>query len=253
MRLLARTAANTLCALTVLGLAACGTDTSPTKTTGPSKSVGPFADMSGPEVANKALKTTKKAKSMKIAVDMKTTDGPVSAHIAMSTSGNCTGTVSIGPAGTMEILRTGDTIYTKFDEAMLREQSKGEPAADVDAAVDLLVGHWMKSKASDPDTKDMLGFCDLGSLLKDFETNDNAARKDGETTVDGQRALRLTEKDSEGTYTMLVATEGDPYMLKVDSKGGKEPMTMTLSDFNKPVVVKEPAAKDIVDPDKPAG
>ncbi|MFT9821214.1 hypothetical protein, partial [Lysinibacillus sp. NPDC056185] len=195
MRLLARTAANTLCALTVLGLAACGTGTSS------SKAAGPFADMSGPEVANKAFKTTKKATSMKIAVDMKTADGPISAHFAMSTSGNCTGTMSAGPAGTMEIIKTGDTVYTKFDEAMLREQSKGEPAADVDAAVDLLAGHWMKSKASDPDTKDMLEFCDLGTLLKEFESNDNAAGKDGETTVDGRRALRLTEKDSEGTYT----------------------------------------------------
>ncbi|MFJ9681141.1 hypothetical protein ACIRP2_24270 [Streptomyces sp. NPDC101194] len=247
MRLLARTTVNTLCALTLLGLAACGTDASPAEAT------GPFADMSGPEVANKALKTTKKAKSMKIAVDMKTADGPISAHFAMSTSGACTGTMSMGPAGSMEIRKTGDTLYTKFDEAMLREQSKGEPAADVDAAVDLLAGHWMKSKASDADNKDMLEFCDLGALLKDFETNDNAARKSGETTIDGRRALRLTEKDSEGTYTMLVATEGAPYVLKVDSKGGKEPMTMRLSDFDEPVVVKEPAAKDIVDPDKMAG
>ncbi|MFF8913811.1 hypothetical protein ACF08M_10900 [Streptomyces sp. NPDC015032] len=247
MRLLARTTVNTLCALTLLGLAACGTDASPAEAT------GPFADMSGPEVANKALKTTKKAKSMKIAVDMKTTDGPVSAHFAMSTSGACTGRMSMGSAGSMEIRRTGDTLYTKLDAAMLREQSKGEPAADVDAAVDLLAGHWMKSKASDADNKDMLEFCDLDTLLKDFETNDNAARKSGETTIDGQRALRLTEKDSEGTYTMLVATEGAPYVLKVDAKGGKEPMTMRLSEFDEPVVVKEPAAKDIVDLDEMAG
>lgn len=246
MRLLARTAVNTLCALTLLSLAACGTDDSP------SKAAGPFADLSGPEVVNKAIKATKKAKSMNITVETKTEDGPVTAHLTAALPGDCAGTMSIGPAGTMEIRKTGGTVYTKFDEALLREQSKGEPAADVDAAVKMLAGRWMKSKASDPDSKDMLELCDLATMFKDFEANDNAAEKSGETTVDGRRALRLVEKDDEGTYTMAVATEGEPYILGVDIKG-KDPVKMTLSDFDKPVEVKAPDAKDIVDPEKLAG
>ncbi|MEV6163072.1 hypothetical protein AB0L71_14295 [Streptomyces sp. NPDC052052] len=246
MRLLARTAVNTFCALTVLGLAACGTDTSPSSP----KATGPFAGLSGSEVANKAIKATKKVKSLKIAVDMTSDGDRISARLSTNTSGDCTGTMAIGPAGSMEIRRTGDTVYTKFDEAMLREQSKGEPAADIDAAVDALAGRWMKSKASDPDNKDMLELCDLNALLEEFEANDNAAKKSGESTVDGRPALRLTEKDSEGTYTILVATEGEPYILKVDAKGTEDPMTMTLSEFDKPVVVKKPAAKDIIDPDE---
>ncbi|MFF9349566.1 hypothetical protein [Streptomyces sp. NPDC014734] len=247
MRLLARTTVNAVCALSLLGLAACGTGTSSS-----SKPAGPFAGMSGPEIANKAVETTKKAKSMTVVVDTTTDEGKVSAHLSTAASGDCAGTMAIGPAGTMEIRKVGATVYTKFDEALLREQSKGEPAEDVDAAVEMLAGHWMKSKASDPDSKDMLELCDLGTLLKDFEANDNAAEKGGETTADGRPALRLTEKDGKDTYTMLVATGGEPYILQVDAKG-KEPMTMKLSDFDKPVVVEAPAVKDIVDPDKPNG
>ncbi|MFB7918636.1 hypothetical protein [Streptomyces sp. NPDC056061] len=253
MRLLARTTVNTLCAVTLLGLAACGTGTSSApKADSSAKDAGPFAGMSGPEIANKAITTTKKAKSMTVAVDTTTDEGKVSAHLATSTSGNCAGTMSIGPAGTMGIRKVGDTVYTQFDEALLREQSKGEPAEDVDAAVEMLAGHWMKSAASDPDSKDMLELCDLGTLLKGFEANDNAAQRGGETTVDGKRALRLTEKDGEDTYTMLVATEGEPYILQLDAKG-KDPMTMKLSEFDKPLVVEAPAVKDIVDPEKPNG
>lgn len=253
MHLLARTATSTLCALTVLSLAACGTDIpSPKESSAKGSSAKgsePFADLSGPEVANKAVTATKKVKSLKIAVDTTADGGRISAHLSGNTAGDCTGTMAIGPTGTMEIRKTGDTVYTQFDEAMLREQSKGEPAEDIQAAVDMLAGHWLQSKASDPDNKEMLELCDLKSLLQDFETNDNAAKKSGSTTVDGRPALRLTEKDSEGTYTILVATEGEPYILKVDSTDGGDPMTMTLSEFDKPVVVQRPAAKDILDPE----
>ena len=243
MRLLARTTVNTLGALALLSLAACGS----------SKADGPFADMSGPDVVNKAITTTKKAKSMNIAVETKSDEGKVSAHLTAALSGDCMGTMSIGPSGSMEIRKTGNTVYTKFDEELLREQSKGQPSADVDAAVKMLAGRWMKSTASDPDSKDMLELCNLATMFKDFEANDNAAKKAGETTVDGKPALRLTEKDSEGTYTMMVATEGKPYILQVDVKNDKEPTKMTLSDFDKPVVVKAPPAKDIIDPSKLAG
>ncbi|MFF9401147.1 MULTISPECIES: hypothetical protein [unclassified Streptomyces] len=255
MRLLARTTVNTLCALTLLGLAACGTGTSSSKDSGtsPSKTPAPFADMSGPEVVNKAIETTKKAKSMRLAIDTKSDEGPVSAHLTAALPGDCSGTMSIGPAGTIEIRKIGGTVYTKFDEAMLREQSKGEPAADVDAAVNMLAGRWMKSKASDPDSKDMLELCDLATMFKEFEANDDVAEKAGETTVDGKRALRLVEKDGEDTYTMLVAAEGEPYILQVDVRSSEEPTKMTLSDFDEPVEVKAPAPKDIVDPNNPTG
>ncbi|CAM5378261.1 hypothetical protein SBADM41S_08113 [Streptomyces badius] len=182
-------------------------------------------------------------------LDMTTADGRIKAAFASSLGGDCTGTMTMGGEGRMDVVKTGETVYTKFDEALLREQSKGEPKADVDAAVELLAGRWMESKASDPDTKDSIEFCDLKGLLKDFEGNDNVARKKGPTTVAGTPALRLTEKEGKETYTVDVAAEGAPYILRITSRGGEEPMTMNLSDFDVPVVAKKPAAKDIVDLD----
>ncbi|MFE6912424.1 hypothetical protein [Streptomyces rubiginosohelvolus] len=239
MRLVTRISVNTLCALALAGLAACGTD-SP-------KETGPFAGQSGPEVVNKALDKTNGVKSLRIGLDMTTPDGRIKADFASSLGGDCTGTMSMGGEGRMEIVKTGDTVYTKFDEALLREQAKGEPKEDVDAAVELLAGRWTESKASDPDTKDSIEFCDLKGLLKEFEASDNAAQKKGPTKVAGTPALRLTEKEGKETYTIDVAAEGAPYILRVTSRGGEEPMTMNLSDFDVPVVAEKPAAKDIVD------
>lgn len=237
MRLVTRITVNALCGTALLALVACAADADS----------GPFGDLSGPEVANKALTATKKAKSLRLSLDMETEDGRIKADFSSSTSGDCTGTMSMSPKGTMDIIKTGDTVYTRFDEALLRQESKGEPAEQVDATVKLLAGRWMESKASDPDTKDMIEFCDLKGLLKSVEANDTEARKAGETEVGGKPALRLTEKDGKETHTFLVATEGDPYVLRITSKGDKEPMTLDLSDFNRPVVAQKPAAKDIVD------
>ncbi|MFF8966340.1 hypothetical protein ACF1BK_26730 [Streptomyces globisporus] len=239
MRLVTRISVNTLCALALAGLAACGAD-SP-------KETGPFAGQSGPEVVNKALDRTNGVKSLRIGLDMTTADGRIKADFASSLGGDCTGTMSMGGEGRMDIVKTGDTVYTKFDEALLREQAEGEPKEDVDAAVELLAGRWTESKASDPDTKDSIEFCDLKGLLKEFEASDNAAEKKGPTKVAGTPALRLTEKEGKETYTIDVAAEGAPYILRVTSRGGEEPMTMNLSDFDVPVVAEKPAAKDIVD------
>ncbi|MER7697083.1 hypothetical protein [Streptomyces sp. NPDC096095] len=239
MRLITRISVNTLCAMSLLGLAACGGN-SPEET-------GPFAGVSGPEVVNKALTRTNGVKSLRIGLDMTTSDGRVEADFATSLGGDCTGTMTMGGTGTMEVRKTGGTVYTKLDEALLREQSEGEPKADVDAAVELIAGRWMESKASDPDTADSIEFCDLKVLLKEFEAMDNAARKEGPTTVAGKPALRLTEKDGKETFTIDVSAEDEPYILRLTARGGEEPMTMDLSDFDVPVVVEKPAAKDIVD------
>ncbi|WP_327268556.1 hypothetical protein OG233_11990 [Streptomyces sp. NBC_01218] len=257
MRRVARTAAAAVCTLSVLTLAACGSEGGDTATDakkdGPKSSAAPakdepFADMSGPEVVNAALKNIRKATSLHLAVDMKTTDAPMKADFSTSIgSGKCTGTMDMGTGGSMSIIKIGETVYMKLDEAMLRAQSEGESEADTQAAVDMVADHWMAEKASDPDTKDVIEFCELESLLKEFEDGDTEAKKAGQTTLDGTPALRLTEKDGKETYTILVSTEGDPQLLQVSSTGGDEPMTMTISDIDKPVVAEKPAAEDMVD------
>ncbi|MFI2348312.1 hypothetical protein ACH492_14940 [Streptomyces sp. NPDC019443] len=214
------------------------------------KAAEPFAGLSGPEIANRAARATKAATSLTLDITMKSADGPTKGFMAISTKGDCKGTLSVGSDGTVELIKTGNTAYMRFDEAFLREQSKGEPAAEADAVIKTLKGRWMRTDVSDPEAKDSLELCDLDSVLSELEANDNAARRAGETTVNGQKALKLTESDGEATYTLYVATEGEPYLLKVEQVGGEEPGTMTFSAYNKPVAAKKPAAKDILDLDK---
>ncbi|QGV80227.1 hypothetical protein [Streptomyces ficellus] len=235
-----------LCTSAALGLSACG----PTGTAGAkAEEKGPFPGLSGQQIANKAIKATKSATSLTLDADLTTEDGRTKTFLALDTKGQCAGTVTLGATGTMEILRTGGLAYLRFDEAFLRDQNEGSSPEETEAVLTMLKGRWVKTDIDDPEAKDSLGMCELNTLLSEFETGRNAAERGEETTVNGKKALTLTEKDGATTYKIYVATEGEPYLLKVDVKGGDEPGTMSFLDYGKPVPAKKPAEKDIVDLD----
>ncbi|MGW2018234.1 hypothetical protein [Streptomyces sp. NPDC001927] len=234
-----------LCAAVALGATACG------PLSGDAKASGPFGDLTGPQIANKAIAATKKADSLTLDLAAKTTDGPMKAYLSLDTTGKCVGTLTVGATGTAELVKADDKdVYLRFDEAFLRAQAEGEPAEVQEAVLKELKGRWVKTPVTDPDAKDNLELCDLKALLGDFEEGINFAVKGKETTVGGKKALTLTEKRGGETTTVYVATEGEPLILKVVAAGGEEPGTMTFTDYGKPVVAKVPAAKDVIDEKK---
>ena len=233
-------------AAATLGLAACGTLAgSDSGSTPPKKKT--IADLTGPQIANKALAATKSATSLTMALDGKVDGGDMTFRMSLDKKGDCTGRFETSD-GDIQLLKVGDTAYLKFDDAYWKSQGK-----DGEAAKSLIAGRWMKTKATGSDAKDLTAACDLSEALSDFEGDDNVAKKGALTTVDGTPAITLTESDGTERYTMYVATKGKPYILKLVTKGGKEPGTVTLSGFNKPVGAKAPAAKDAVDLDKLGG
>ncbi|MFG3508166.1 hypothetical protein ACGF5F_22000 [Streptomyces sp. NPDC047821] len=247
LRTLKRPVLAALCAVTALGLTACGPSGSGS---GEAKKAEPFAGLSGGQIANKAIKATKTADSLTLDANLKTTEGPMKAFMALDTKGQCAGTITMGPTGTMEVIKAGKEAYIRFDEAFLREQNEGGSPEETEAALKMLKGRWLKTDANDPEAKEGLEMCDLGAMLGEFETGASSAERGEETTVNGKKALTLTEKDGDTTYKIYVATEGEPYLLKIDQKGGEDPGTLSFTDYNKPVPAKKPAAKDILDLDK---
>ncbi|MFE0643659.1 hypothetical protein ACFW2Y_18900 [Streptomyces sp. NPDC058877] len=239
-----RTAASAvLCAAFALGTAACGPAPADAKPT------GPFGELSGSQIVDKAFAATKSAKSLTVNVDLKSAEEPTKGYLSLDTQGRCTGTLTLDTNNTAELVKAAgdENVYLRFDEAFLREQVKDETPEVQEATLKELRGRWMKSPASDPDNKDMLALCDLKDLLSAFEPGASGITKGAETTVDGQKALALTEAGDGGeTSTVYVATEGTPYVLKIETKGGDEPGTIAFSQYGKPVEAKVPAAKDVV-------
>ncbi|ATL28321.1 hypothetical protein [Streptomyces formicae] len=248
-----RTAIAAVCLATAatVGLTACGTESGKKDRVAAAKPKGPFAGMSGGEIAEKAMKTTAGAKSLRISGDVADAEtGLMSMDMALDTGGRCAGTMGMGDQGSMELRIPGrTTAYLKYDEKFLRAQSKGEPAADVQAAVDMLANRWTKTRTTSEDAKEISGFCDLDALLADFKGG-SVARRGGTTTVEGTPAIKLTESSGKDKYTIYVATEGKPYLLRIDTTtGGGKPETLTFGDYDKPVKATPPTG-DVVDLDE---
>ncbi|MEV4916014.1 hypothetical protein AB0K47_04285 [Streptomyces tirandamycinicus] len=239
-----------VCAASALALTACGPlGQAAEKSTpsAPSSPSGPYPGLSGSEILNKAITATKAATSLRLRVTTETADGPVRGDLAVDTKGDCAGTLQMGAEGGVELVKTGDTVYMRFDEKMLRSQADGEE--ETQAALDLLLGKWVREKADAADAKDFAEFCDLDSYLEGFQANDTVAKRAGESTVGGTPTVVLTESHQGEKATAQVAAKGTPHLLRLQVTGGAEPIDMTFSEFDEPVPVKKPAAKDIVDLD----
>ncbi|MFE9355704.1 hypothetical protein [Streptomyces olivaceoviridis] len=246
-----RTALAALC-LAAAATAGLTTGCQPGQDSADSKPKGPFAGLSGGQIAERALKATTDATSVRLKgrVTDDESKGVIDIDMAINHAGECAGTMSMDGEGKADLIKTGSTVYMKYDEAFLRAQSKGESKEDTQAAVDMLAGKWTKMAVKGQDAKDIASFCDLDSVLGDLSDGGTAGTTRGRTTrVDGMPAITLSEKDGKERYTAYVATEGKPYLLRVDSaSGGKEPEHLSFVDYGKPVPAHKPAG-EIVDLD----
>jgi hypothetical protein len=205
----------------------------------------PFAGLTGGEIADRAMQATTHASSLRVKGDIPDDEsgGTIGLDVLVNKKGECAGTIGMGGKGKADLIKTGDVVYMKFDETLLREQGEGESKADTDAAVDMLAGKWTKSKTTGADAKEFEGFCDLGAVLDGAEDGNSDASRGKTATVDGAPAITLHEKDGKERYTLYVATEGKPYLLRIDSTAGADQGSVTFSDFDEPVPAQKPAGK----------
>ena len=274
-----RTALAALClaAAATAGLTGCQSgqdkaDSKPATSSKSSKPKEPFAGLTPEEIAERSLTATTDASSLRIkgAVKDDESDGTIQIDMALNKKNECAGTIGFGGQGKADLIKTGDTVYMRYNEAFLREQSEGESKADTDAVVDMLAGKWAKMSAKGSDAKDIASFCDLDSVLDGAEDVNAGAGSDsssdsssggsadatvtrgGTATVGGEPALVLHEKDGKESYTLYVATEGKPYLLRMDSTSTEDPGSVTFSDYDEPVPAQKPTS-DIVDLDALGG
>ncbi|WP_055490270.1 hypothetical protein [Streptomyces sp. TP-A0356] len=247
-----RTALAALClaAAATTGLTGC----LPGQTKADDRPKGPFAGLTGGEIADRSVKATTGATSLRMKGDVPDdqSSGTISMDLALDKKGECAGTLSMNGQGKTDLIKTGDTLYMKYDEAFLRAQSKGDSKADTDAVVAMMAGRWTKMSAKGKDAKDIAGFCDLATVLAGAQNVNSDATRGTTTTVDGTPAIVLHEKDGKDRYTLYVATQGKPYLLKVTSTSKKDPGTLLFTDYEKPVPATAPKGK-VLDLDKLGG
>ncbi|MFE7672685.1 hypothetical protein ACFU5N_10750 [Streptomyces albidoflavus] len=208
---------------------------------------GPFAGKSADEIAAAAVKATRDAESVHITGTGKQQGQEMKLDFSVDNKDNCTGTLT-GPEAEADVLQIGQAVYLRADKTFWENILKAQGTAS-DGAVDKLAGKWVKSDADEAGTE---GMCDKQAVIAalDSDKSEREGMKKGkETEVNGESALTLTKKAGNGEeFTLYVATEGEPYILKAVSKGGENPGETTLTDYNKKVDAEEPPADEVVDP-----
>lgn len=210
----------------------------------------PFAGLTGGEIADQAFEATTGASSLRMKGNIPDDEsgGTIRVDMILNKRGECAGTLGMDGMGEAELVKTGGTLYMKYDAEFLRSQSEGEPKESVDATVALLAGKWTKMSAEGPDAEDFAGFCDLGEVFDGARGGNADATRGKTTTIDGTPAITLDSKDGADHYTLYVATEGKPYLLRFDDASTAEPGSLSFSDYDKPVPVRKPAG-DVLDLD----
>ncbi|MEV0125801.1 hypothetical protein AB0I16_30360 [Streptomyces sp. NPDC050703] len=181
-----------------------------------------------------------------------TVSGLNTLDMVFTTAGTCTGTMGKSHTGSMRLIITDDTVYRKYDEGLLRAAGDKQGASDVETAVDLLAGRWAQTSRMSEEGRAYARFCDLDVQMSDYEDIDTSTtRREGRATVDGTPAIKLSGIDGKYRFTLYVATEGKPYLLRmVQRTGGGKPIALTYSDFDKPLKAKPPTG-DILNLDRP--
>ncbi|MEU8817559.1 hypothetical protein [Actinoplanes sp. NPDC048796] len=232
-----------------LALTACGSkdDTaSGTKpaapvSAAPAASSAPAASaldaLTGEQILKKAQAALKSAKSYHVAGTMVDEGEKISLDLKIA------GTDTVGflqmKGGKIELLSVGKQKFFRPNPGFWTQQLGNDGKA-----VAKLVGtRWVKIDPSDKDTAAMFEITNMAETL----TADGPVKKTTTKVIDGKKAQGLTDSVDGSNGTLYVATEGEPYPLRLE---GPKPAdgSLNFTEFGKTFTeIKAPAAADVFD------
>ncbi|MFJ4861687.1 MULTISPECIES: hypothetical protein [unclassified Streptomyces] len=203
----------------------------------------PLAGAPASKVLSESVTTLRGASSF--TVSGKTVDQGVPTHVNLSVSstGDCGGTM-VFPEGTLKVVRTHRQVFLQSDEAYARAWIEDLSEEDEESAVKDATTKWMRKDPSDPALKGLAALCDRDGMLKEFYSLSRDAVESGPTEAAGRRAVSIVAYQ----HVFVVATEGEPCLLKV-TKAGPDGIDLAYTGINQPVQVDVPAEKDVYDVD----
>jgi hypothetical protein len=173
---------------------------------------GPYADLSGRQLLDRALTSMKGLSA--VTVDMQTTDDddtPMHITAAVTDRHLCAANVRDGDSG-FELIRAGAYFYLDGDAAYWRTQgTQGGRLAK------FLAGKWLKVPASDADAHDFNNLCDLRTMIDSISegATDGTLTKGRPVTYQGRTVIPVVQKSDGDTTDVYVSAGPTPYVLRV--------------------------------------
>jgi hypothetical protein len=179
------------------------------------------ADMTPDEIVAAATEAATSAESVHVQGGTGGSD-PLELDIYLVAGEGGEGTLTVNGL-TFEMVRIGDKAYFKGDDAFWSRFGGA-------AAAQLMRGKWLVAPADSGDLASFTPLTDLeqffGQMLGD---HGEPLEKGDETEVDGEPAIAVNDPSEGGT--LYVATEGEPYPLKIE-KTGEDAGAITFSEWN---------------------
>jgi hypothetical protein len=208
---------------------------------------GSFEDGTAAEIRDQVVADMEKLSSVRMAGTAQVEGQPITLDVHMDTEGNCVGSIVL-KGGRAQLINTPTESYLRGDRPFW--QNTSQTPAQGEAFVRRVGSKWVRM---DDGAGDFTSFCDLDQIVSGIGEGSTGVEKGDFGRVDGQGAVSLTKPGSVGgTDTVWVAAEGRHYILKLETVGGDEPGSFTLSGHDQPVDLQIPDRSEVVDlPDTP--
>ena len=225
--------------LAVAGLSGCSDDSADRS--------GSFEDGTAAEIRDAVVADMEKLSSVRMAGTAQVEGQPITLDVHMDTEGNCVGSIVL-KGGRAQLINTPAESYLRGDRPFWRNTS--QTPAQGEAFVRKIGSKWVRMGAG---AGDFTSFCDLDQIVSGIGEGSTGVEKGNFGRVDGRGAVSLTKPGSVGgTDTVWVAADGRHYILKLETVGGDEPGSFTLSGHDQPVDLQIPDRSEVVDlPDTP--
>jgi hypothetical protein len=171
------------------------------------------------------------AKSVHVAGSIRSAGTPIALDLTLLAGKGGSGQLSQNGLS-FQLIQIHGTVYIKGSAAFYRNIAGAQ-------AAQLLQGRWLKAPATSGSLAPLASLTNLTKLVDTTLPAHGPLKKGAVTTVNGQKAIGVTDTSTGGT--LYVATTGPPYPIEI-AMGGRGAGAVTFSQWNQPVTVIAPAS-----------
>ncbi|MGW7575270.1 hypothetical protein [Streptomyces sp. NPDC054765] len=212
---------------------------------------GDLANKSAQQISDDALHQLVAAKSLRLRTQ--TSADPTKLDLTLDRAGNCTGAISKGELGRVQLVKHGNQVWMKPDAAFWKSQLPGKAGDDAAAKYQ---DTFLHGTTKDAFLRGLSAACDLKAFQKSAVGPDRPPSgapsaspspspsatlvKGRPTTQEGARVLPVIKKAQGAVQTLYVAIDGKHYPLKLTAEVDHQTGTILLSNYDTPVSATTP-------------
>jgi hypothetical protein len=220
-----RVAGAVLCLAIAAGTAACG-----------GSGGGPLGGMDANQITMKAFADLKAAKSVHVTGPTNENGLRYNLNVTLGAT-DCQGTFASGAKGTFSVLKVNGSTYFSADPTFWKLAASG-PSVPVET----FNGKYLKVGPNSRTLAALGVLCHPSQLASPFSGQVSGMVERGYTTINGQKALHITDSgDSDGIYVSVSST---PEVLRLDAGSNAN---LTFTNYNAPLNLAPPSANIILD------